>query len=255
MLGWLPERPVTSAVAALSALVPDRVYAGVVARTYRRCEPELRQLADFCPSRGTAVDVGAWYGPWSRALAARVDRVVAFEPNPSVATILSRTVPRNVSVVRAAATDRVGTDELWVPTTGMGTEAVASLREVEHARAVSVPTTTIDALGLSDVTLLKVDVEGAELEVLRGAQSTLESCRPVLLVELEYRRGPVHEVLALLAELGYSGDILLAGHWVPLTSFDLAAHQERVAPAVGGYLSRVLLGGPRYVNNVLFRPR
>lgn len=255
MLGWLPERPVTSAVAALSTLVPDRLYAEVVARTYRRCEPELRHLAAFCPPRGTAVDVGAWYGPWSRALAARVDRVVAFEPNPDVATILSRTVPSNVSVVRAAATDRVGTDELWVPATGMGTEAVASLREVPHATAVSVPTTTIDAQGLSEVTMLKVDVEGAELEVLRGATSTLDACRPALLVELEYRRGPVDEVLALLGELGYSGEVLLADQWVPLSSFDLAGHQERVAPTVGGYLSRVLLGGPRYVNNVLFRAR
>src|SRR5689334_17914847 len=105
MLGRLPARPVTAAVSRLSALVPDGFYAGVVARTYRRYEPELRRLDDFCPRHGTALDVGAWYGPWSRALARRVEHVIAYEPNPAVATLLSRTVPPNVRVIQAAATD------------------------------------------------------------------------------------------------------------------------------------------------------
>jgi FkbM family methyltransferase len=257
MIRWLPARPVTAAVAAVSGLVPDRAYAALVAHSYRRFEPELRRLADFCPPRGTALDVGAWYGPWSRALARRVDRVLAFEPNPGVATVLAGTVPPNVRVIRAAATDRHGEDDLWVPTTGMGTEGVASLRRDANpdARAVRVPTTTIDELDLDDVTMVKLDVEGAELAALRGARSTLRRWRPVLLIELEYRRGPVDEVLAVLADLGYTGEVLLGEQWVPLAGFDLAGHQERVAPQVAGYLSRVLIGGPRYVNNVLFRPR
>jgi FkbM family methyltransferase len=257
MIRWLPARPVTAAVSALSALVPDSLYAAVVARTYPRFEPELRRLADFCPLGGTALDVGAWYGPWSRALARRADRVVAFEPNPDVATVLSRTVPANVQVFRAAATDRVGEDDLWVPTTGTGTEGVASLRQEANpsARAVRVPTTTIDELDLPDVAMIKLDVEGSELPALCGARSTLVRHRPVLLIELEYRHGPVDEVLAYLAELGYAGEVLLADQWVPLSEFDLAGHQQRVAPLVRGYLSAVLLGGPRYVNNVLFRPR
>lgn len=247
----------TSAVATLSALVPDRAYAAVVARTYRRFEPELRRLDDFCPRRGTALDVGAWYGPWSRALARRVDQVLAFEPNPSVARVLSRSAPPNVRVLASAVTDRSGEDDLWVPTTGMGTEGVASLRQagVADARAVRVPTTTIDSLSLRDVTMIKLDVEGAELPALRGASSTLDRCRPTLLIELEYRHGPVDEVLAFLAELGYSGEILLGSQWIPLADFDLAGHQRETAPRVRGYLSRVILGGPRYVNNVLFRAR
>jgi FkbM family methyltransferase len=255
MARWLPARPVTAAVSALSRLVPDRTFAAVVARTYRRYEPELRRLDDFCPRHGTALDVGAWYGPWARALARRVDRVIAFEPNPEVAALLSRTVPPNVRVLRAAATDQAGDATLWVPPTGMGTEAVASLRPgtTADARAVRVPCTTIDELDLSDVTMIKLDVEGAELPALRGARATLARCRPTLLIELEYRRGPVDEVLVFLAELGYAGEVLLDDGWRPLAGFDLAAHQRDVAPRIRGYLPTVLLGGPRYVNNILFR--
>jgi FkbM family methyltransferase len=252
----MPSRPVTATVAALSRFVPDRLYAAVVARTYRRFEPELRRLDDFCPTGGTALDIGAWYGPWSRALAARVDRVIAFEPNPAVAGILAATVPGNVRVVRAAASDHSGDEEtLWVPDGGMGTEGVASLRAEANpaARPVRVETTTVDDLDLDDVTIVKLDVEGAELAALRGSRETLRRCRPVLLVELEYRHGPVDEVLGFLGDLGYSGEVLLGGRWLPLAEIDLAGHQREVAPRIRGYLPTVLLGGPRYVNNVLFR--
>jgi FkbM family methyltransferase len=255
MARWLPARPVTAAVSALSRLVPDRAYAAAVRRTYPRFEPELARLCNFCPSHGTALDVGAWYGPWTQALSRRLDRVVAFEPNPGVAALLERTAPPNVRVVRAAASDSAGHETLWVPSTGMGTEAVASLHAgaATGDRGVRVATTTIDEHAPEDVTMIKLDVEGAELAALRGARKTLANSRPVLLVELEYRRGPVDEVLAYLAEFGYAGEILLDGTWRPLAGYDLAAHQREVAPRVRGYLRTVALGGPRYVNNVLFR--
>jgi FkbM family methyltransferase len=240
----------------LAALVPDRLFTAAIARTYRRFEPELARLTEFCPDHGTAVDVGAWYGPWSRALARRVSRVVALEPNPRVAAVLAATVPHNVQVIRAAITDRPGSAELWVPRTGRGTEGTASLRPgTAAASSVQVATTTIDDLNLTDVTMIKLDVEGAELAALRGARSTLASCRPALLIELEYRHGPVDNVLAFLADMGYTGEILLAGQWVSLFMFDLAGHQRAVAPHIRGYLPTILRGGPRYINNVLFRAR
>jgi FkbM family methyltransferase len=251
----MPPRPITAVASAVAGRLPDRVVAGMLTATYRRVEPELRRLDDFCPRRGTALDVGAWYGPWTRALARRVDRVVAVEANPEVAGVLERTAPPNVRVVRAAATDHTGEETLWVPPGGVGTEAVASLSQEANpgSQPVSVPATTIDELGLTDLTFIKLDVEGAELAALRGAESTVDKFRPVLLIELEYRRGPVDEVVDYLAGFGYRGEVLLGSTWHPLARFDLAGHQRRTAPLVRGYLPSVLLGGPRYVNNVLFR--
>jgi hypothetical protein len=43
---------------------------------------------------------------------------------------------------------------------------------------------TLDAMNLSRVDLIKIDVEGMEVEVLQGAQRTIESCHPVILVEI-----------------------------------------------------------------------
>ncbi|MGX7825474.1 FkbM family methyltransferase [Actinokineospora sp. 24-640] len=245
---------VTAAVSALSARVPDRLVTAALAATYPRFEPELARLGDFCPTSGTALDIGAWYGPWSRALARRLDRVVAVEPNPAVARVLARTAPPNVDVVRAAITDTPGAGVLYVPDTGRGTEATASMASAVGP-AVPVTTTTIDHLAPPDVSIIKLDVEGMETTALRGAATVLTEHSPVLLIELEYRHGPVDEIVEHLAGFGYRAEILAGGAWRPLAGFDLAAHQERMLPLVTsrGYLEKVLRGGPHYINNVLFR--
>ena len=94
--------------ARIAPRLPPALIATGVALLYPRYEPELRRLADFCPAGGTAVDVGGWYGPWSRRLARRADRVVVIEPVPHLARVLAATTPVHVDVVNAAATDRDG---------------------------------------------------------------------------------------------------------------------------------------------------
>jgi FkbM family methyltransferase len=223
---------------------------------YPRFEPELRRLADFCPPGGMAVDVGGWYGPWSRRLARRAERVVAVEPVPHLARLLTATVPPNVRVVPAAAADRAGTARLWLPPGGRGDRGVSSLvRRSVHGSVRDVPCVSLDELGLTDVTFIKIDVDGSELAVLRGARQTLRRDRPALLVELEVRIQPLEPVLSLLAGCGYRGWVLPARQWVPLADFDLALHQRRTSHvAERGLLRRSLLPHRRYVNSVLFLP-
>ena len=245
----------------MADLLPEAWFTGAMARAYRRFEPELPRLGDFCPTEGTALDVGAWYGPWSRALASRVERVIAFEPNPSVAGVLRRTVPGNVEVIEAVAgAGTTTTATLWVPPSGRGTEGIAStLAHADDAVPVPVPATTVDAVVAErvpgPVSIIKIDVEGAEQAVLAGATDTLTTYHPVLLIELEYHRSDVDATVAGLAELGYTAEVLVAGSWRLLASFDLRAHQAEVLPQVEGrgLIGRVLRPGPTYINNVLFR--
>jgi FkbM family methyltransferase len=63
------------------------------------------------------------------------------------------------------------------------------------------PMVSIDSLGLTRLDLLKLDVEGMEVEVLRGARRTLKACKPILLVEVI--KTDQAALLALLGELGY----------------------------------------------------
>ncbi|MFF1447281.1 FkbM family methyltransferase [Streptomyces sp. NPDC058274] len=248
----------TTLAARLAPLLPVRLVAAAARLVYPRFEPELGRLADLCPPGcGTAVDVGGWYGPWTRRLSGRARRVVTVEPVPHLARLLASATPGNVRVVRAAASDRPGTARLWLPTGDAGDRGVSSLvRRDIHGRALEVPCVTLDGLDLHDVGFIKIDVDGNELAVLRGADALLARDRPALFVELESRIQPVAPVVSHLAERGYAGWVLPGDTWLPLASFPLEAHQARTSHVVSqGLLRRVLpLRGPRYVNSVLFLP-
>jgi FkbM family methyltransferase len=191
--------------------------------------------------------------------------VLAVEPNPAVAQVLDRTTPASVRVLQAAAGDVPGRTTLWVPASGRGSEGVAGLQEQQGFSPVEVDRVRLDdALeggprppAEGEVALVKVDVEGFELEVLRGAERTLVRHRPVVVVELEHHRSDVGAAVAYLRSLGYDPEVLVEGRWTPLAEFDLAAHQARLQPLVGerSLLHRIARPAPRYVNNVVFRPR
>ncbi|MEV4123178.1 FkbM family methyltransferase [Micromonospora sp. NPDC049645] len=241
----------TAVSSHVASLLPDRAVAGAIRAVYPRIEPELAHLADFMPKGGTALDVGAWYGPWTRRMRRLADHVVAFEPNEELARSIARAFPE-VRVIRAVASDHEGDAELFLPESGpaVGTSSL----EYGAGRSVTVPRVTIDGLGLSDVRFLKIDVEGHELPTLRGAAETIHRDGPVLLVEVEERVQPVAPIIDLLTEWGYRGYVLPGREWLPLADFDIRGHQrDAIARVHQSFARRVVLPRPRYVNSVLFR--
>jgi FkbM family methyltransferase len=241
-------------VSVSAKLLPDPLFVRAIAYAQRRVEPEMVRIIASCPPRGTALDVGAWYGPWTYWLSRRVDSVVTFEPNPDVARVVERTVARNVRFIRAAASDSAGVATLTLPPGGFGTEGRASLEGLPGStRTVEVETLRLDDLDLGTVTFAKIDVEGHEATALAGAERLIERCRPMLVIEIEQRHGGIAPTVDMLKEWGYRGQVLVDGKWLALDQFDLAAHQERYfaehEPA--SYLGTILRK-ERYINNVVF---
>jgi FkbM family methyltransferase len=238
-----------------AAHLPERLLVGLISLAYRRFEPEIRHLDEVCGRGGTMLDIGGWYGPWTRRLVRRAGRVVIVEPTP-LHEVLRRTLPPSVDVIAAAASDECGEADIWLPPEDQGMRGVSSLHRREiHGRSITVPLVTVDGLGLDGVTFIKIDVDGHEVPVLHGAAETIKRDQPRLLIEVEERIQPVTDVTGLLESWGYQGWVLPGGEWVPVHGFPLAEHQARTGHvSERGLLARALWPYPRYVNSVLFLP-
>jgi len=146
---------------------------------------------------GRIVDVGANTGFYSfLALCAHeANSVVGFEPDPKVLAILRKNieinaVSRRITINPIALSDRVGEAKLYIPLQDHGlVESSSSLEsgfKAEHSAEVSVPVDLLDNLTVDSppITLIKVDVEGHEKNMIKGAEATLAKHRPILVVEL-----------------------------------------------------------------------
>jgi FkbM family methyltransferase len=203
-----------------------------------------------------AVDVGAYKGGytyWMRCAVGAEGGVVAFEPQPPAAAMLRRYVSAfawtNVTVEECALSSETGTRPLLAP--GDGPTPAASLVGVSlrpGAGRYAVGVETLDRYLAAHppharVALLKVDVEGHELDVFRGAGATLERHRPGILCECEARhlRGiTMEDVFGHLRDLRYSGWFFRGRELLELSRFDPGAHQVE--------------GRRPYTNNFVFLP-
>lgn len=157
------------------------------------CEPELAHLHQLGPNRGTAIDAGANEGLFTYRLSTLYNRLFAFEINPTLADRLRLLVPSKVSVYPVGLSSREGSGVLYTPYyCGRLLHGWASLETdncpgaEQYAESV-VSFCPLDLFGLDDVSFLKVDVEGHELELLKGAQQTIRRNRPVVLIEVKDR--------------------------------------------------------------------
>jgi len=163
----------------------DRSLA-VFARGY---EPEIGILMDaFVPDDGVLVDAGANWGYFPLFLAARPGfrgHILAVEPFPASAAALAgviaatgiRHLVEPLAIALGAAPGRAA----------MSAELFTGNNRISRDGAVEVPVETLDrvvaARKLDRLDLLKIDVEGAEADVIRGAARSIARHRPVVVFE------------------------------------------------------------------------
>jgi FkbM family methyltransferase len=160
-------------------------------------------FADYAARARTFVDVGAAFGFYS-LLARAVNpsiAVTSIEPNPRHAAVLEETFARNgadIRIVHAALADEAGTVELSLRG---GLSSIQSDRWEPGSATVPVHAMTFDKLVVEPPDLVKIDVEGAELRVLRGMASTLSQRSTTIFCEVAPAN--LGAVVELLAGHGY----------------------------------------------------
>ena len=156
-------------------------------------EPEVTEFITARIGPGmTAIDVGADTGYYTLLFAKRVGklgRVVAFEPIPSARGVLEDNLRlnnyTNVTISDVALFSINGTMTLDAP---RDLSRIAPNKTHSHESAIEIQTRVFDEcvaeLQLSTIDLVKIDVEGAELNVLLGMRGSIEEYHPALLIEI-----------------------------------------------------------------------
>ena len=159
------------------------------------------------------VDVGAYHGHYSLLLSKNFRKIIAIEPFPVNADFLKAAAEyrkvNNISVVRVAASDKEGTRMFRIMPQPSESKLVS---EAANGNLISVQTTTLDSLlqPYEDIDLVKLDVEGSEFDVLKGATKSMPRIRSWL-IELHEPRGK-SELEARLAANGYGLQWVDPGH-------------------------------------------
>ena len=194
-----PDAPGIVESIDLEGLFPGEHIIGVIGTLRSFYESDLLEhLAASGPRGGTFIDVGANIGNHSIYFAKFLaDHVVSVEPDPALMPVLRRNLATNVPVARvtvleAALGARAGAGEMarregYEANAGAG-NVLARYGDTPEAGQVTILTLdelvrSLTAAGAAQVRLVKLDVEGMELDVLEGATTMLTEQHPDLVVE------------------------------------------------------------------------
>lgn len=188
---------------------------------------DFHHFASLAKPGATVIDVGANFGYYSIMLAKKLRfdcRIFAFEPFPSTFELLERHVRMNsldhvVFPQHAAVSDHVGEAAIHAWNGDEVNSGAATLSAGPDSKGVVlpdaavVPITTIDAFcetaGLRKLDLIKIDAEGVEEQVLRGATRTISTMQPAVMIELHPRMlsragSSPKRLVDMLSGMGYS---------------------------------------------------
>lgn len=162
--------------------------------------PLLRAVTERRPREGVIVDAGAHIGNHSVYWLETSSpvRVMAFEPMPETFSLLAQ----NLSPYPNAIAIPLALSDIPGPVSMVRDEANRGRSHISEAGWVPAQAMRLDDLALEGVSLLKVDVEGWQANVLRGAHRTIRRCHPALWVEDE--EGMVAPTLRGLGLGGYA---------------------------------------------------
>jgi len=173
--------------------------------TQNKC---LNKFIKYCESQTkkmkTVIDVGAWCGTWAKAIEPFARKVIAFEPDKTHFACLQR----NCTINCDPRMEAVGSE---IKTISLTEDDFTQAKRVNKQGDINM--TTLDHMNYQDVDMIKIDVEGYEMEVLKGATKTLQGVQ-YLMIELNNntkKYGSSNtEVEKYISSLGFK---ILMDHW------------------------------------------
>ena len=240
----------------------------------RKVEPEFLWIKEVLEKDSVFMDVGANVGAYLYTLENHLkpENIFAFEPNPQLFKRLKRLFPK-VNLISLALSDVSTIAEFKIPV--INGEKVhtrgtlqTSIKEKNEEKTIlqKVEVKPLDDLVFDDVYIekgrnaqtdkfnlkkldfIKIDVEGNEMQTLRGAKKTIEKFKPILMVEMEQRhhKENLWTLISEIADWGYSINFLDRKTLQPKLLTEEFLNQQN-PDNVKNYKD--------YINNIIFLPR
>lgn len=183
---------------------------------YRTEKSTIARLLEHNLKGRTVIDVGANKGVFSYWLHRAVGsngRVIAFEPQPELIPYLHSVKEAfgltNWTIINKGLSDEETQLKMYRPFAGSGGASVEDYNSDKGFETIHVAVTRLDDYlreeNLIDIALMKVDVEGHELPVFKGAAEMLKESKPILIFECHHDKAVDGELFGFLASLGYRG--------------------------------------------------
>lgn len=150
-----------------------------------------------------AIDVGAAAGLMSTFFAKKCKHVHSYEPSHSYEqTVKLKTQFDNVSTYNLAVSDFKGQETFYIDDKRLSQNGFLN---PGWGKPIVVDVVKLDDQGHSNVGVIKIDTEGTELDVLKGAEEILKSSWPTLMIEIwdQNTKYPLENIFQYLKDLGY----------------------------------------------------
>lgn len=177
----------------------------------------IEMVCDLLDERpkGIAIDCGANFGCWTLALAPHATQVIAFEPQPGVASLLRRSIEASLFPNIHLFDIALGFEEGWaeVPVLDLDSDSNFGGVELNRNDWGADQIIQVDVRCLDDVvqdgpiSFIKADVEGGELDLLKGAERLILKWKPIIICECDHPRTNTEALGKYIESLGYNVEI------------------------------------------------
>jgi FkbM family methyltransferase len=224
-----------------------------------QCEVELQLLPFLCEREKSSLDIGAAGGLYMVHMIKYSSACIAFEPIPKAGDELEKFASKidgNIVIERIALSDTRGQATLRMLKEDLGRSTIENENKLEDNAggkkiSITVPMKPLDDYNYTNIGLVKIDVEGHELSVLKGSTKLITHNYPSFIVEIEdrHKENAIKDVTDFLMGYGYKCYFILNSKLIPFSEFNKCIHQDagNIGDSSNNYIRKGI-----YINNFVF---